>query len=51
MKIIACKIRKEHAELFKKYAADNGTTPNALLKSYILKTIGENESNNKKEQE
>lgn len=40
MKIVACKLRKEHAEQFKQYAKDNGTTPNALLKSYVLKTIG-----------
>ena len=37
MKIVACKLRKEHAEQFKQYAKDNGTTPNALLKSYVLK--------------
>ncbi|MDO4945441.1 MAG: hypothetical protein Q4E74_09620 [Ruminococcus sp.] len=41
MKIVACKIRKDYAERFKQYAADNGTTPNALIKSYVLKAIGE----------
>lgn len=43
MKIIACKIRKDYAERFKQYAADNGTTPNALIRSYVLKAIGEND--------
>ncbi len=43
MKIVACKLRKEHAEQFKQYAKDNGTTPNALLKAYVLKTIGKSD--------
>ena len=41
MKIVACKIRKDYAEKFKQYAVDNQTTTNALLKDFILKTIGE----------
>lgn len=37
---IACKVRKEIAEAFKKYAEENSTTANALLKEYVLKCIG-----------
>lgn len=43
MKIVACKLRKDYAEKFMKYAADKGTTANALLKEYILTTIEEKE--------
>lgn len=39
MKIVACKIKKEQAELFAQYAADHNTTVNALLREYILSTI------------
>lgn len=39
MKIVACKIKKEQAELFAQYAADHKTTVNALLREYILSTI------------
>lgn len=42
MKIVACKIKIEDAELFKEYAEDNKTTPNALLRNYIYKCIGKN---------
>ena len=40
MKIVACKIRKDDAEAFKKYAEDNNTTPNALLRNYIYNCLG-----------
>lgn len=40
MTIVACKIKKTDAEDFKAYAAENGTTPNALLKDYVYKCIG-----------
>lgn len=40
MKIVACKIRKEYADQFAKYAADKETTVNALLKEYVYKCIG-----------
>jgi hypothetical protein len=43
MKIVACKVKKEQAERFKAYADENSSTPNALLKSYICKCIGDNE--------
>ena len=41
MKIIACKIKVEKAEKFKKYAEDNSTTPNALLREFIDSCINE----------
>ena len=41
MKIVACKIKKEHAELFAQYAADHDTTVNALLREFILEKINE----------
>lgn len=46
MKIVACKLRKEQAEKFKRYAESNGTTANALLKSYVLEKIGEKDGEN-----
>lgn len=46
MKIVACKLRKEQAEKFKQYAESNGTTANALLKSYVLEKIGEKDGEN-----
>ncbi len=39
MRIVACKIKKEQAELFAQYAADHKTTVNALLREYILSKI------------
>ncbi len=39
MKIVACKIKKEYADEFTQYAADKGTTVNALLKEYVYKCI------------
>lgn len=41
MQIVACKIKKEQAERFKKYATENNTTPNALLREYVFKCIHE----------
>ena len=43
MKNIACKLRKEDAEAFKKYAEAQNSTPNALLRSYVFKCIGKKE--------
>ena len=39
MKIVACKIKKTYADEFSQYAANKGTTVNALLKEYIYKCI------------
>ena len=46
MKLVACKIKKEDAEAFKKYADDNATTPNALLRKYIYKCIDKADTEN-----
>lgn len=43
MSTLGCKVKKEQAEKFKEYAVKNGTTSNALLKKFVLDTIGENE--------
>ena len=39
MKTIGCRVKKEEAEAFKKYAEDKGKTSNTLLKEYVIKTI------------
>lgn len=51
MKIVACKIKKEDAELFKEYAGNNSTSPNALLRSYVYKCIGKNETEQEEQTE
>lgn len=38
---LGCKVKREQAEKFKKYAADNGKTANALLKDFVLEKISE----------
>lgn len=40
---LGCKVKREQAEKFKKYAADNGKTANALLKDFVLEKISEEE--------
>ncbi len=42
MQLVACKIRKEDALLFKEYASENNTTVNALLREFIYKCINKN---------
>jgi hypothetical protein len=44
MKIVACKIKKEDAEAFKRYAEDNNTTSNALLRNFVYKCINKAET-------
>lgn len=39
MAVLGCKVKKHHAEQFKEYAKNQGTTANALLKDYVLNTI------------
>lgn len=39
MSHIACKLRKDTAERFKQYAQEHGTTPNALLREYIMRLL------------
>lgn len=41
MATLGCKVKKEQAEKFKRYASDNGTTANTMLKEYVLKCIDE----------
>lgn len=41
MATLGCKVRKEQAEKFKQYAAEQGKTANAVLKDYVLEKIGE----------
>lgn len=41
MSVLGCKVRKEQAEKFKQYAAEQGKTANAVLKDYVLEKIGE----------
>lgn len=43
MKHIACKVRKEDADAFKKYADERNTNPNALLKGFVYRCIGKEE--------
>lgn len=43
MSVLGCKLKKAHADKFRAIAKEKGTTSNALLKEFVLKTIGENE--------
>ena len=43
MSVLGCKLKKAHADKFRAYAKEKVTTANALLKDYVLKTIGEKE--------
>lgn len=40
---LACRVKKDQAEAFKAYCADQGKTANNVLKEYVLDCIGENE--------
>ena len=39
--VIGCKLDRETAERYKAHCADQGTTPNAEIKNFILSQIGE----------
>lgn len=41
---LACRVKKEQAEKFKAYCADQGKTSNAVLRDYVLDCIGEREA-------
>jgi hypothetical protein len=41
MVVLSCKVRKEKADAFKAYAAQQGKTGNTLLKEYVMQCIGE----------
>lgn len=43
MATLGCKVKKDQAEAFKAYCADQGKTANNVLKEYVLDCIGENE--------
>lgn len=43
--VIGCKLDRETAERYKTHCADQGTTPNAEIKSFILSQLGEQPSN------
>lgn len=40
---LACRVKKEQAEKFKAYCADQNKTSNAVLRQYVLECIGESE--------
>lgn len=40
MGTVACRLRKKDIEEFKKYAEENGTTANALIRDFVYKCIG-----------
>ena len=39
--VIGCKLDRETAERYKAHCADQGTTPNAEIKAFILAQLGE----------
>ena len=39
MVTVGCKLKREQAELFRKYAADQGKTVNEILKDYVMNCI------------
>lgn len=41
MTTLGCKVKKDQAEKFKAYCADQGKTANNVLKEYVLECIGE----------
>lgn len=47
MTTLGCKVKKEQAEKFKQYAAEQGKTANSVLKDYVLEKIGEKDGEQK----
>lgn len=41
---LACRVKKEQAEKFKAYCAEQGKTSNAVLKEYVLECINESDT-------
>lgn len=41
---LACRVKKEQAEKFKTYCAEQGKTSNAVLREYVLECIKESET-------
>lgn len=36
---LACRVKKEQAEAFRQYCEASGTTPNAVLREFVLSCI------------
>lgn len=43
MATLGCKVKKEEAAAFKKYAAEQGKTANTVLKEYVIQCIDKQE--------
>ena len=41
MRTVACRLRTDDAEAFKKYCTENGTNPAAVIKKYIMDCLEE----------
>lgn len=41
---LACRVKKEQAEKFKEYCAEQGKTSNAVLREYVLYCIKESDT-------
>ena len=41
---LACRVKKEQAEKFKAYCAEQGKTSNAVLREYVLECIKESDT-------
>ena len=39
MKLVGVRLRRDKADAFRLYAQQHGTTPNAILKDYILRLL------------
>lgn len=51
MHTIGCKMRRELAEEFKRYAEERNTTASALIKAYVLQCIAKNQTIDQDEQQ
>ncbi len=47
MRSISCRVRTEQADLFKKYCAENNTTPGRVVKDFVLGVIEKYEAEKK----
>lgn len=46
MATLACKVKRDQADKFKAHCAEVGKTSNAVLRDYVLESIGEESSQN-----
>lgn len=51
MKVVGCKVKRAVADAFAVYAAQRGTTVNALLQQYIFECVGNVEDSPKTSEE